>query len=118
MVSNEQWLVANLFFEDEVDGQNKAGEAHKVVPFKTLVHEDNHKEGEHRERDNLLDNLQLPDREWATILCTSQAVCRDHKAVLKERYKPTDGDNCNHANALKARLKHHLTIPGKCHKEV
>lgn len=118
MVSNEQWLVANLFFEDEVDGQNKAGEAHKVVPFKTLVHEDNHKEGEHRERDNLLDNLQVPQCEWTTMNLTTNAVGWYLEAVLQKGYTPAEEDDGYDAELLQLRAEGDVAIPRQSHEYV
>ena len=85
---------ARLFLEYKEDRQDKADEAREVIPAESLVlHYQLHDNGKDCERNNLLNNLQLPNGEWAAILHTAQAVGRYHKAVFEECHQPTDEDN-------------------------
>lgn len=52
---------ADLFPENEIDGQHQTDEAGQVVPTQLVrFHEDQHEKREDDQRDHLLDHLQLP----------------------------------------------------------
>ena len=55
------WL--GLLPKDKIDGGDKAGKAGEVVPLEGVALDKEHgKEREDHQRDNLLDNLELPER--------------------------------------------------------
>ena len=76
------------------------------------------KEREDNKRDNLLDNLQLPECEGATKLVTTDTVGRHLEAVLEKSDTPADKHDGNNTVALQLRLKGDVAIPGKCHKDI
>ncbi len=58
------WSYGRYLRKNEVDGQDHAEESGEVVPAQGVgLHEDEREDREDREGDNLLDDLQLPDRE-------------------------------------------------------
>ena len=85
----------------KVDCQDKAGEACEVVPAQWVTLDKQHgKECKDNQRDNLLDNLQLPEGEWASELCATNAVGRHLEAVLKQCDAPADKHDGHDAVAL------------------
>ena len=57
------WL--GLLPKDKIDGGDKAGKACEVVPLEGVALDKQHgKEREDHQRDNLLDNLELPEGKW------------------------------------------------------
>ena len=112
-------VVVPLLSEYEVDRGDKAGEARKMIPLQGVALDEQH--GEQREdhkRDNLLDNLQLPQREGASELGTADTVGGNLKAVLKECYAPANQHDGNHAVTLQTRLKGDVAIPRERHKDI
>ena len=76
------WL--GLLPKDKVNSQDQAAEACEVVPLKRIaLDKQNGKEREDHQRDNLLDNLELPESKWAAQLVATYAVGRHLEAVLK-----------------------------------
>ena len=76
------WL--GLLPKDKIDGGDKAGKACEVVPLKWIALDKEYgKEREDHQRDNLLDNLELPERKWTAQLGATYAVGGHLKAVLK-----------------------------------
>lgn len=111
------WI--GLLLKDEEYRQNKAEKAYEVIPSQSLVlHYELHYNRKYRKRNDLLNNFQLPNGEWTTILYASEPICRNHKAILKKGNQPTNEDYRHQADALESRLKHHLAIPRQGHKEV
>ena len=61
----EEW---RLFHEYKIDGKDKENYGYKVVPLQRFAFEanrDNHTE--YKARDNLLDYLELNQREWSSV---------------------------------------------------
>ena len=57
-----------------------------MVPAECLALHKYHGEyGKDDKSDDLLNHLKLPEREWASVLCTSEAICRDLEAVPQLR---------------------------------
>ena len=107
----------HLLLKDKEDCKHKAYKACEVIPAECFVlHNELNNNSKDGERNNLLDNLQLPDCEWSAIDLAADAVGRNHKAIFEECYQPTDEDNCHQADALESRFEHHLTIPRQGHK--
>ena len=76
------WL--GLLPKDKVNCQDQAAEACEVVPLKRIaLDKQNGKEREDHQRDNLLDNLELPESKWTAELVATYAVGGHLKAVLK-----------------------------------
>ena len=90
-----------------------------MVPLEWVaLDKEDGEECEYHQRDNLLDNFELPECEWAAELLTTEAVGRNLEAVLKESDTPADKHDGNHAIALKLRLEGDVAIPSQCHKYV
>ena len=82
-------LRARLFPEDEVDRQYQAEETCEVVPAQGVrLHENQREQREDRERDYLLDDFQLPDRERPAELRRPDAVGRNLEAVFEQGDAP------------------------------
>ena len=111
--------MLELLAEDEVNSSNKTRKARKVVPLEWVaLDEENGKERKDYQRDNLLDNLQLPECEWAAKLRTTNTVGRYLEAVLKKRDTPADKHDGYNTEALQLRLKCDMSIPRQRHKDV
>ena len=76
------------------------------------------KEREDHQRDNLLDNLELPEGKWAAQLGATYAVGGHLEAVLKKCDTPADKHDAYHAVALQLRLECNVSIPCQCHKDI
>lgn len=108
-----------LFAEDEVDGQNQAEESGEVVPAQRIrAHEDQREDGEDRERDDLLDHLELPDREGTAEFGAADAVGRDLKAIFKQGDAPAQQHDGHEAEALEPRFEGDMPVPGQRHESV
>jgi len=81
-----------------------------VVPAQMAAEVERGENSKNRQRDNLLDHLELDRREAAV----SKAVGGDLKAILEEGNAPTDEDD------LPQRLlpKFQMTVPGNGHKDI
>ena len=78
-----------LFPEDEVDRQYQAEETCEVVPAQGVgFHKDQREDGEDRERYDLLNHLQFPDRERTSEFGAADAVGGDLEAVFEQRDAP------------------------------
>lgn len=77
-------MLVGLLPKDKIDSGNKACKAGEVVPLERVALDKEHgKEREDHQRDNLLDNLELPERKWTAQLGAAYAVGGHLKAVLK-----------------------------------
>lgn len=78
----EPFLPASLV-EHEVHGQHQADEGGEVVPVQGLaLEEDGGEEGENHQRDDLLDDLELHQREGTAVLDEADAVGRHLEGIL------------------------------------
>lgn len=112
-------VFARLLSKDEIYGQDQAREAREVVPAKRVALDEEHgKEREHHKRDDLLNDLQLPQCEGAAELHAADAVGGDLKAVLEEGYTPAEEYDSDDAVALETRLEGYMAIPCQGHKYV
>ena len=106
-----------LFPEYEVHRKNQEAEADEVVVGKTLRLEEQY--GEQREdnqRDSLLNDLQLPEVERATVLLEPDAVGGYLEAVFNECYAPTDKDNQGQCQL--PRIETQMTVPSNGHENI
>ena len=110
-----------LLEKDEEDGEDDAGESGDVVPLDGLPLEENgDDEGEDRQRNDLLDDLQLHKVERAAVLVETDAVGRDQKAVFEESDAPgkeDDPDERPVAGDLQC-IEFEVPVPGKSHQDV
>ena len=108
-----------LLSENEVNGQHQTSKSCEVVPFQWVTLDKEHrKECEYNQRDNLLDNLELPESEWSAKLVATDAVSGHLEAVLKKCDTPADKHDAYHAVALELRFECYMTIPCQCHKDI
>lgn len=107
--------------EREIHSGDKQEESHKVIPVQMFVFEkDGHKDGEDCERDHLLDDLELHEAEWPTILRIPDSVGWHHKQILKQGNTPREQDDNNQwpvcTDALA--LQFEVSIPCEGHDNV
>ena len=77
-------------------------------------------EGEHYQRDNLLDDFQLPEAERATVAVEAEAVGWDLGAIFKESQSPREENDQNERPASRNLhfLKLQMAVPCECHEYV
>ena len=82
--------------EGEVDCGDEQKECYEVVPVQVLVLEkDGHQDGEHSERDNLLNDLELHETEGTSVFGIANAVGRYHEHILKQSDAPREENDSN-----------------------
>lgn len=96
--------------EDKKDGQRDAPETRRVVPSNLFAEIENRKNGEDRERDDLLNGLQLRGREFVR----ADTIGGDLEAILEESDSPTDENNLPERRGA----IFEVTVPGKGHKDI
>ena len=92
-----------------------------MVPVELLSlkhHIGNHSED--NQRDTLLDDLQLYQREWPTVTLETNAVGRYLTAIFEEGDGPTEGDDTDKRPvAAHARLLQlEVSVPSQRHEDV
>lgn len=111
--------LPGLLAEDEIDGQDDAEKSGQVVPAQRVrLHEDQREEGEYRERDHLLDDLQLPDREGTSEFGRTEAVGRYLETVFEQGDAPAQEHDGHQAEALEFRLECDVAVPCQRHEGV
>ena len=82
-------MIGRLLHKDKVNGHNQAGKGGKVVPLQTLAtEEDGGEECEDYQRDNLLHNLQLHQREGTSVAEEAYAVSGNLTRILGQSDTP------------------------------
>jgi len=92
-----------------------------VIPFEGFVFEKNErKQREHHECDDLLDDLELDERERAAVFAKSDPVGRNHEAIFQESDQPTHQYEARKAGFLKKFqvLEFQVPVPGKRHEDI
>lgn len=92
-----------------------------MVPAQRLVLEgDEREDGEHEERDHLLDNLQLHQREGAAVPDKTDPVGGNHEGVFEEGDPPgKENDRVERpATDQLGALKFQVGVPGERHEDV
>ena len=90
-----------------------------MVPLEGVTLDKEHgKECEDHQRDNLLDNLELPESEWSAKLVATDAVSGHLEAVLKKCDTPANKHDAYHAVALELRFECYMAIPCQCHEDI
>ena len=109
------------FQENQIDGGDQAEEGSDVVPVERLPFEQQcHHHREDDERDDLLRDFQLNQRERSAVVNDADAVRRHLTDIFKQRDAPREE---NHGDERPRRtdfflLKFEVPIPGKGHEDV
>lgn len=85
-----------------------------------VLEEKQHEYGEDGEREELLDDLELPQVERAAVVDEADAVGRHHEAVLDQRDAPAEkNDHRQRKLAEPGRaLQLQMTVPRKRHEDI
>ncbi len=90
-----------------------------MVPAQGVgFHEDQREDGEHRERHDLLNDFQLPDRERAPEFGASDAVGRDLETVFEQRDAPAQQDDGEKPEAFESGFEGDMPVPRQRHESV
>ena len=90
-----------------------------MVPAQRVgFHEDQREDGEHRERHDLLNDFQLPDRERTAEFGASDAVGRDLKAVFEQRDSPAQQDDGEYPESFEFGFEGDMPVPCQRHEGV
>ena len=92
-----------------------------MIPVKALsVKEKAYDDGEHRERDDFLDDFQLHKGEYAAVAFEADAIGGYSETVLDEGDAPGESDDADEwpVGADAGLLETKVTVPGKCHEDV
>ena len=92
-----------------------------MIPMQLLMLEDEvGYQGEHHQRDALLDHLELHEVERTTVIHKAEAVGRHLTAILEEGDGPREGDDQKQRPVGRdARLlEAQMAIPGESHKHI
>lgn len=85
-----------LLLKDKVHSQYQKYETNEVIDAEGFVFEENDGEyGEDRQRDNFLNDFQLPQVERSAVFTEADPVGRHLERVLKKRNTPTDENYAN-----------------------
>jgi len=110
-----------LFHEYKIDGGNDAEESCRMVPMECLMLKKNVcYDGKNEQRNALLDNFQLYQRERPAIADKADAVGWHLAAVFKKGDNPGKEDDADewpirrHPRLLQLQMP----VPGKRHKDV
>lgn len=110
-----------LFLEYEVNRQDQQGEADEMVVGERLVlEEQQHEKGEDRQRQELLDHLELPKVERASVVEEADPVGRHHEAILDKGDAPAEQDDQwqrELAEPCRA-LQLQVTVPRERHEHI
>jgi hypothetical protein len=111
-----------LFQEHEEHRSNEASEGYKVIPLQRLaLEEDDGEECKDGDRDNLLNNLELHQRERTAIAHEADAVGWHLTGILKERQEPADEDNDVERGVVRDELhllQLQVSVPSERHENV
>ena len=78
-----------LFHKYEIHGKHQADESGKMVPMEGFTTEQNSgKDAENHQSDALLNDLELHQREWTSILLKTHAIGWHLKTVFEEGDAP------------------------------
>ena len=111
-----------LLHEDEVDGRYQTGEGGEVVPGQMLLKGDDGEEREDRQGDDLLNDLELNEREGTAVALEADSVGGYHEAVFKKRDRPgkehhrVDGPAAEVDDLEGLQLE--VQIPGAGHEDI
>lgn len=108
-----------LLLKNKIHGQNQTDEAGEVIPTEGIgAHEEEGEEGEDREGDDLLQDLELPDGERSAELGRPDAVGGDLETILEEGDAPTQQHDGGQPEAFEPRLEGDVPVPCQRHEGV
>ena len=112
---------AGLLHKHEHNSQNDEQETNRVVPLKMLAlkHEGDNDRKDYQ-RDNLLNDLQLEEREGSSVYVRPDTIGRHQEAVFKECYSPRGNDDKEKRpfGCDVHLLKFKVSVPSKRHEDV
>ena len=91
-----------------------------IVGEGLVLEENQHENGENGEREELLDDLELPQVERAAVVDEADAVGRHHEAVLYQRDAPAEKNDQRQrefAEPCRA-LQLQMAVPRERHEDV
>jgi len=89
-----------------------------VPPERIGLHEDEREKGEDRERDNLLDDLELPNGNRPAELRRADAVGRDLETIFQEGDSPAQQHDSGHPETFEPRFERDMPVPRQRHESV
>jgi len=90
----KSFCYSHLLHENEIDGTDDEQEGQDVVPVQVLsLKHDVGNDGEDRQRDALLNHLQLNQREGASVVNESETVGGHLAAIFQEGDAPREDNN-------------------------
>ncbi len=90
-----------------------------MVPAQGVgFHEDQREDGEDRERYDLLNHLEFPDRERTSEFGAADAVGGDLEAVFEQRDAPAQQNDGRQPEAFEPRFEGDMPVPRQRHKGV
>ena len=110
------------FEEDEPDSEDKADKGGDMVPMEGLATKSKNREkSEDKNRNNLLNNFELHERERSSVAGKADAIGRNLATILKKSNAPGKENDENKRrmvgdNLQLAQLE--MAVPGKSHKDV
>ena len=87
--------------KNEINSGDEAEASDNVVPLDVHVKGNHREEDEHHQGDDLLQDLELHQREGTTIALEANAVGRHLQALLEKGNTPRQCDHSNHRQGLK-----------------
>lgn len=112
---------ADLLLENKINSENQEDKSDHMIDPKTLcLEQEDGKQCKYEKRDHFLDDLELPQIEWPTVIYIPDPVGRDHHTVFKEGYSPADEDHSHDAPFLEPGMlfEFQVSIPCKGHKYI
>jgi hypothetical protein len=105
-------MAGPVYPEDEIDRAHEAKRRPDVIPLEPLAHVEHGERREDGERDHLLQDLQLGERDAGAV---AEAIGRDLEQVLEERDAPAH----ERGDVPRARLQVlQVPVPRERHEKV
>ena len=114
-------FLSTLFHENEIDREYQTDGGGKVIPLQRFVVKGYRgKEREYGERDNLLYDFELDERERTAVSAKTDAVGGHLKTVLEKGDAPTEqNDRPQRPIFKKLELSQfQMSVPRECHKYI
>ena len=89
-----------------------------VPPQGIGLKEEDGEKSEDGQRDDLLDDLELPERERAVVLSGTEPVGGDLEAVFEKGYSPAEQDDEEYGEFFYFGFEDDMAVPGEGHEGV
>lgn len=85
-----------------------------------ILEEDQHEDGEDGQREELLDDLELPEVERTAVVNEANTVGRHHETVLDQRDTPAEENHHRERQFAEpgCTLQFQMTVPRECHEHI